>query len=256
MQYIEFDVTNACNLKCNNCTRRCDIFPRNDFIDLPSLYRFLDDAIFFPFRRIVIMGGEPTLHPEIETICSEVKKVCDYKRNCTPIIVTNCHDPKSVEFVDELTGFDVRKEPKTKIKKGGGARPQDFWTMNVAPIDFEEFQDVPFHMGCKQMNRCGFQRSVYGKYYVCSMGGPIDEIFGLGVGSDSLEQLGKTGWDQLNAVCRYCGRLRVEYDLGWAKFEHDWQKESFEKNCELWPLKSGKKYLSPSWEEALRRKHG
>jgi hypothetical protein len=256
MKYIEFDVTNACNLKCNNCTRRCDVAPRNDFIDLPSFFRFLDDAAFHPFRRIVIMGGEPTLHPEIDKICREIKQLCTHKYNCTPIIVTNCLDPKSVEFVDGLTGFDVRKEPKNKVKKGGGARPQDFWTMNVAPIDFPEFQKVDFSKGCRQAKRCGYQRSVYGKYYACAMAGPIDEIFDLGMGVTDLKDVEHMKAFQFSALCRFCGRLRVEYDLGWALFKYDWQKEVFKKNCELWPLKSGKKYISPSWEVALRRKYG
>jgi hypothetical protein len=123
--------------------------------------------------------------------------------------------------------------------------------MNIAPVDFNEFAGVDFSKGCRQISRCGGQRSVYGLYYVCSMGGPIDEIFGLGVGAKSPEAINEK--DQLDQLCRYCGRLRVEYELGWASFKYAWQKKEFKENQKQWPLKSGKRFLSASWVKALQR---
>jgi hypothetical protein len=83
------------------------------------------------------------------------------------------------------------------------------------------------------------------------MAASIDEIFGFGCGASNLVELEKVLHDQLNALCRFCGRLRLEYEIGWARFDKEWKKEAFEESKKEWPLKSSRRLLSTSWQQKL-----
>ena len=65
MKIIQIDITNACGLRCANCTRFCGHHVEPFFMDFETFKKAVDSLK--GFRGIVgIMGGEPTLHPEFE----------------------------------------------------------------------------------------------------------------------------------------------------------------------------------------------
>ncbi len=65
MGTIQIDITNACNMRCSNCTRFCGNHEKVFFMDFDT-FRIAVDSLD-EFDGITgIIGGEPTLHPEFE----------------------------------------------------------------------------------------------------------------------------------------------------------------------------------------------
>ena len=67
MHTIHVEVTNACHLRCANCTRHIGHHKKPFFMDLETVERAIDSLEGFP-GRVGLMGGEPFLHPQIKEI--------------------------------------------------------------------------------------------------------------------------------------------------------------------------------------------
>ena len=65
---IHVDITNACYLKCTNCTRHVGHHNKPYFMDLDYVRKAIESLQDFP-GRIGLMGGDPTLHPKFDEIC-------------------------------------------------------------------------------------------------------------------------------------------------------------------------------------------
>jgi hypothetical protein len=68
MDTVQIEITNACNHKCGNCTRFCQLVQRPFFMPLDEVKRAIDSMVGYP-KMTGIMGGEPLLHPDFEEIC-------------------------------------------------------------------------------------------------------------------------------------------------------------------------------------------
>ena len=64
-QTVQIELTNACIHSCSNCTRFCGHHKKPFFMEWDLFKKAVDSLEGWP-RRIGIMGGEPTLHPEFE----------------------------------------------------------------------------------------------------------------------------------------------------------------------------------------------
>jgi MoaA/NifB/PqqE/SkfB family radical SAM enzyme len=75
LPYIEFYITNVCNLTCQGCNRfnnyKFSGFQRwNDYKDLYTQW-----ATELDIGNISILGGEPLLHPEFMLWLTEIRKL-------------------------------------------------------------------------------------------------------------------------------------------------------------------------------------
>lgn len=68
IRVIHVEVTNACNLKCANCTRFVGHYRKPFFMDLDMVVKAIDSLEGYP-GNIGLMGGEPTIHPQFPDIC-------------------------------------------------------------------------------------------------------------------------------------------------------------------------------------------
>ena len=73
MSIIQIEVTNACWLKCANCTRHVGHHKKPFFMSLNDISNAIDSLEGFK-GNVGIMGGEPTLHPKFEEICKLMKQ--------------------------------------------------------------------------------------------------------------------------------------------------------------------------------------
>lgn len=73
MEFIQIDITNACNMRCSNCTRFCGNHEKTFFMDFDTFKRAVDSMDGFEGVTGII-GGEPTLHPEFERIAGYMRE--------------------------------------------------------------------------------------------------------------------------------------------------------------------------------------
>lgn len=73
MDAVQVEITNACVLRCANCTRFVG-HKKPYFMELEFFYRAIDSMQGFP-KIVGIMGGEPTLHPDFEQMCDYALRV-------------------------------------------------------------------------------------------------------------------------------------------------------------------------------------
>ena len=84
-EFAEIDITYKCNLKCLNCNRSCTQAPSNLEIPLAAIEAFINQSIEnkITWKRIRILGGEPTLHSRIFDI---IDRLIDYQRDFNPSV--------------------------------------------------------------------------------------------------------------------------------------------------------------------------
>ena len=70
---IQIEITNACNHRCDHCTRFVGHHPKTYFMDLAMFEKALDSLEGYP-GGVGIMGGEPTLHPQFREICAILRR--------------------------------------------------------------------------------------------------------------------------------------------------------------------------------------
>ncbi|MCA9518065.1 MAG: radical SAM protein, partial [Myxococcales bacterium] len=71
---IEIDITYLCNLHCMNCNRSVTQAREAMHMPMEMITRFVDESLATGkrWRRIRVLGGEPTLHPQFEQVVSEL----------------------------------------------------------------------------------------------------------------------------------------------------------------------------------------
>jgi hypothetical protein len=79
MSVIQIEVTNACYLKCANCTRHVGHHRKPFFMDLDFIEKSIESLEGFE-GNIGMMGGDPTLHPKFQEICKIYQKKIPNKR--------------------------------------------------------------------------------------------------------------------------------------------------------------------------------
>ncbi|MFI5324381.1 MAG: radical SAM protein, partial [Thermodesulfobacteriota bacterium] len=75
---IEIEVMTNCTLSCFNCNRSVRQAPANEYMSLEQIEKFVTESIEQNWRweLINLIGGEPTLHPQL---CEILKKIREYK---------------------------------------------------------------------------------------------------------------------------------------------------------------------------------
>lgn len=74
-KYVNFDITNVCNLSCEYCTTHCNFTkqPKQNF-DITVFKRIIDDCCNLKVEAIHLSGeGEPLLHSSIKGMINYVK---------------------------------------------------------------------------------------------------------------------------------------------------------------------------------------
>lgn len=76
---IQIDITNACHIKCANCTRFVGHHKKPYFMDIEMVVKAIDSLDGFA-GTVGIMGGEPALHPDFFKICELFQEMIPDKR--------------------------------------------------------------------------------------------------------------------------------------------------------------------------------
>jgi hypothetical protein len=217
---VEIDLTYKCNLRCLNCNRSCTQLPSDKEIALPRIEAFLNDSIASQthWKRIRLLGGEPTLHSRIFDI---VELLVQYKQAENPgvriVLCTNDFGRRVKRILSQLPD---EIEIKSALKS---SRTPLFRPFNRAPIDMRHHRFSDFSCGCRILKDCGIGLTPSG-YYACAVAGGIDRVFGFNIGREALPAKNDTLVDQLGIFCRLCGHFGFAWPVKRQVVSATWQK--------------------------------
>ena len=215
----EIDITYKCNLKCINCNRSCAQSPSDIEMPVADIAAFIRESIErkIEWKRIRILGGEPTLHSGIFDI---IDLLIEYQSRYNPsvrlVLGTN--------FFGSRVHQVLKKMPDAIILKSTlkSSRVNLFKPFNVAPVDtvYNRFSD--YTCGCRIIEECGIGLTPSG-YYMCAIAGGIDRIFGYDMGRKQLPDESDALSDQMSAFCRLCGHFGVQWPTRKTKKSKTWR---------------------------------
>lgn len=201
---IEIDITYLCNLHCLNCNRSVSQARESLHMTIATVEAFVRDSLAraVGWRRIRVLGGEPTLHPEFERVIEVLRIYTKVHSDCILEVVTNGYGDR----VDNA----LKRLPKEvwvdNSRKTAPVQPH-FGPFNLAPCDDRRYSGADYTNACVVARDCGMGLTPQG-YYPCAVAGGIDRILG---GRHGLKELPADDDDMLEAaaaLCRLCGRFR------------------------------------------------
>lgn len=250
---VEMHLTYGCNLACRNCNRMSFLrephTPDMTLDDVKEFYRQAEELNFYP--AILLIGGEPTFHPDFYEICRisrefadrGVKKKLGFPgREGLVQLWSNQFTEESREkcnYVRQTYNISVCGET---VKSTSLVLSID--DIYVSPEDF----GLPVRKPCWQHSSeiCGLSVDG-GGYSLCSIGGAIDGILGIGFRTKVLTDL----FDQEKVgeitykMCQHCGNDISKFGTEGASAE-EWKSKV--KGCNKWRGM----YVSPIWEKAFK----
>jgi len=235
---VEIEITTDCNLACFNCDRSCRQAPSKEKMSLEQIRKFVSESINLNYKwnNIAIIGGEPTLHPQIFEILGSIKKYKDFNPDCRVEIVTHGLGKVVNQVLSELPGWIIISNSNKK------SNIQYFSSYNLAPFDLKRYQSADFLKGCEVTEECGLGLTRYG-YYPCGAGAAVDRVFGFDIGIKRLSDINMLSIKgQLKSLCKYCGHykdkgVRKFKGINEEKFSESWQK-AYKKYKEAKPIPS------------------
>ncbi len=239
---IIIDLSHCCDLSCPDCNRSCgaDQAPADEFISLEQVRHFVNESIAAGkrWRLIMLEGGEPTLHPQIEDILLELQRYrLKHAPHCKIELCSNGYSPRARSVLSHLPpGFKAKNSSKSPDRRNR------HFSFNIAPIDLPGFNRTEYGRGCyiPRIFGLGLTRSGYYPHPIC---GGIDRVIGLDIGLKKLPASATDMAEQMRRLCPMCGHFREfkTYRLGLLNLLAHGRKYSFP---------PGRK--SPSWIRAYR----
>lgn len=221
LSHAQLEITSRCNLSCTQCDRNCGVVPPGPDLDLYQIWNFISASIYANhfWKRIDIIGGEPTLHKSLDSIFEIIKIYKDKYPKCRVRISTNGHGDHVNKVIETIPDW-VHIRNSSKESKD---QPHDGY--RYAPIDSGETEVS----SCSVPWRCGIALTRYG-YFPCGAGASLARVFGLDIGIKSFKEVTPAALKkQMLQLCRYCGHS----------------------NCESRKTLAGDNGMSESWKKAI-----
>jgi hypothetical protein len=166
-------------------------------------------ALDYPWKAIVLHGGEPALHPRFAEICFILS---DYRKTHRPELVLKCCTNGCGAALDEnrklaaALGFEISDSHKT-----GEPLVHYHTPYCSSPADCGE----PFYLGCFQTSQCGICLTPRG-FYECSPAGAAWRVMGYEPICTSLKDVTPERLAEgFKAHCKHCGYARYK-DRNWT----------------------------------------
>ena len=217
---IEIDLTYRCNLRCYNCNRSCTQAPSRKDTSLQQIEAFIRESRVQgrTWKRIRLLGGEPTLHPDFMPI---VAMLCDYRDGqATDLRIVVCTNGSGDRVRRVLQWLPDGVVIKNTMK---GSRQRLFRPFNVAPRDRRMYRWADYSCGCRILEDCGLGLTPQG-YYPCAVAGAIDRVFAFGQGRDVLPLPGTAMRRDLDRFCRLCGHFGFAWPTRRPRMSPTWRR--------------------------------
>jgi len=197
---IELNLTYRCNLHCRYCNKSSNVAPvHTPDIQLPE---FADKLRQLKLKmtpyEVVLIGGEPTLHPQILEFPDLIRSIWT---DCRVTIFSNGYTEETRKVLGQLEKMNVSNWPPTVKTSGGAIFPWRTWQLmrsdggqppRIGPCRFQPFGEM----------NCGFSIDSIG-IGPCPITGTLDGIFDLGVRTWDWDEV--LSMRRLPELCRFCG---------------------------------------------------
>ena len=202
MSHTQLEITSRCNIGCNQCDRNCGaVAPAKD-MELSQVWKFIEESLEAKkeWKRIDIIGGEPTLHPKLTQIFELIKVYKNLYPHTKIRFSTNGLGEKVAEGIAKVPDWiGIRNSGKQSKEQ-----PHDAY--RCAPID----------LGAKEIKscsipwRCGIGLTVNG-YFPCGAGASLARVYGFDIGIKQLKDVNPDSIKkQMIQLCKYCGHSNCE----------------------------------------------
>jgi len=196
---LEIAITYVCNVKCHNCNSLCTQAPVKQSTDMTvdQVRRFVDESVAcsYPWERLLLFGGEPTLHPNFLDICT---LLYDYRlqhnRRVSLICCSNGSNPGKVDAAVKM-GF----EPHVSVKRKTNY-PWSYEPVNISPVD----RGIKGTPGCHWSYDCGIGMNTLG-FWPCSPAGAAARVFGYAAPVTSVKDITAERLMTMYSHCDHCG---------------------------------------------------
>jgi len=198
---LEIEITADCNKGCYDCNHFCALYQAASKEEMSphQLEKFFSQFVGgkeYMINAVGLLGGEPTLHTQLDKIIEitdKYSKIIDFKWG----IITNRITQKSIDIEKNILATT------SAVEIGGGTDPGKFQPyfrpINIAPIDIGVY-DGESDCGWD----CGFAFNKYG-IYPCSPALAIDRALGLDIGLKNVSDINEENFNSiLDKVCMYC----------------------------------------------------
>jgi hypothetical protein len=165
-------------------------------MSLEHVRRLVDESIQlnYQWEKIGILGGEPTLHPELEEIILILQTYTQKFPKADLFLATNYHGGAVRHKVKALQ----KKIRVVKSRKNNN--PWWFNNINLTQIDHSDI----IH-NCNIASGTGLGYTNRG-YFPCGAGAAIARVLGMDIGLKSLAEVNQTSIrEMLKKLCPYCG---------------------------------------------------
>ena len=252
---LELHLTYACDLECVACSRASFLrkpHTRNLTIaDVEDAFRQCDELKWEP--RVIIIGGEPVMHPQFYEICRmSVQWSINHRPDNFVQVFSNGHTAKTMDAcrkVEQEWSCSIFRDEWKPASRVGGEPGQSTWYpgMFVSPAD----AGLPNQGPCYQHSSiiCGIGYDAHG-FTLCPMGGTISTLLGAPEGvirSRRLADLFDPEWAKraTEEMCKHCG-----YAI-WNRLGTPDEKGAHDRYSDVQPLGQAGTRMSPTWQAAF-----
>lgn len=207
LKTLVIHITYRCNGACDNCSNLCYQARSNEDMSVERIMKIFSESIELDYKwnKIVLQGGECTLHPDFDIICDMLLTYKIYNNpTCVIAICTNGYATKTKKAVEYWgqKGFLIENSYKSdnimnKIDK------YDYIPVNVAPIDIGYNLSK---LGCFQSSDCGLTVNNHG-YWECSPAAAACRVFDFfkPIGVSLKDVTTENIQNCFDNHCKYCG---------------------------------------------------
>ena len=231
----ELHITYRCNLQCVNCNRASMLRDEHSLdMTLEDVAEFFRQAEALNWKPdILLIGGEPTLHPQFEDILRMSRQ---FVKDGLVQVWTNGRDRDLVEYIRAVYHASVPEET-FKAKSRTDFPWDDYY---VSPADYGMVREKCWQHGS---GICGISVDSQG-YMPCAVGGMLDGMLKMGLRTKVLADLfdNEKNAEITKRMCQHCGACLSQLLLGEELV--NWRKY-----VEMQPKKFGAR-MSPKWMEA------
>jgi hypothetical protein len=195
----EWHLTYRCDLHCVHCNRLSWLPPQTPDMTIADAEEFCRQALALDWRpRIVLIGGEPTLHPQFFDFLALAARFHPGGVE----VWSNGYSHQAREALAMVADLGTAVViDHTRKPRGSIVQPAD--DLFLAPADFGHTRGP---CQCHASQVCGVSVDA-GGYTLCAQAGAMDGILKLGIRTRRLADLFDEAFaaEQTMKMCRWCG---------------------------------------------------